>query len=454
MKLPFAPGGIAIGNGSVFVTEEGRPRASRGSARARGRSPDRWTVETRGVRSSDPTGIAVGAGSVWLARGAEVVRVDADTGRVQHRFPLPVTATLLRSPTATLWAASSENGLVEKIDPAVNRIVARGDAARLDHGADRGRRLGLGDRGPRRRASSASTRTTRASRTRRAPPAAAREPRGRARARSGSRARASARSPASTRARAPAHDHRAHRVAGARALPRRRALDRGGAEPALPAAASGPQVRVAVTDEDLPLDPASGVFPTTSQLLYATCMKLVNYPDAAGAAGQRLRARRRRRAPHALGGRADLHLPHPRRTALLAAVRARRSRARRSSRRSSARCRPSWDPTRRACAALSTSSAPAPSIAARQGRCAASSPAARSSRSRRPGRPATCASRLAMPIFCAVPASTPGARPHQRPDPVGGSVLRALAARATAWSSTAIPTTAARARERRRASST
>ena len=79
------------------------------------------------------------------------------------------------------------------------------------------------------------------------------------------------------------------RVAAARALPRRRPLDRRDAGAGVPPAASGPQMRVAVATEDLPLDPASGVDPTAGQLHYATCLKLVNYPDAPGAAGQRLR---------------------------------------------------------------------------------------------------------------------------------------------------------------------
>jgi ABC-type transport system substrate-binding protein len=53
-------------------------------------------------------------------------------------------------------------------------------------------------------------------------------------------------------------------------------------------AAKGPEVRVSVPDE-IPLDPAFGVNPTVSQLLYSTCAKLVNYPDATGAAGAVLR---------------------------------------------------------------------------------------------------------------------------------------------------------------------
>ena len=122
--LPFAPGGLALDRGFVFVTEEGGPgliriRHEHGAGL---RALDRAGAR---VRISGPTGIATGAGSVWVARGAEVVRVDARDGSVQHRFPLPVTATLLTFADGALWAASSENGLVEKIDPDSNQIVAR-----------------------------------------------------------------------------------------------------------------------------------------------------------------------------------------------------------------------------------------------------------------------------------------------------------------------------------------
>ena len=53
--------------------------------------------------------------------------MDASTGRVTRRFPLPVTATLLTFADGALWAASSENGLVEKIDPETSRIAARAE---------------------------------------------------------------------------------------------------------------------------------------------------------------------------------------------------------------------------------------------------------------------------------------------------------------------------------------
>src|SRR4051794_5302208 len=118
VKLPFPAGGIALGDGALFATERGGGPGVVRVATDTGKVTGRWMVPARGVRSSDPSGIAAGAGSVWLARGAEVVRIDARSGRVQDRFPVPVTATLVQFADGEVWAASSQNGLVVKIDPA------------------------------------------------------------------------------------------------------------------------------------------------------------------------------------------------------------------------------------------------------------------------------------------------------------------------------------------------
>ena len=287
VRLPFSAGGIAVGDGALYATEQGgRPGVVRVST-ATGKITARWAVPARGARSSDPSGIAAGAGSVWLARGAQVVRIDARSGRVQHRFALPLTATLLQFANGDLWAASSQNGLVEKIDPVANRIVARAtlhgwlSAMTVAGGSvwvtavpdDVVFRLDTDD---------ASVQSS---------------------------------SPAATGAESLATAPGAVFVAGSnqRALVRldvasgRRetiALDGGPEmvryhagtlwtvatpEPRLPAAASGPEVRVAVAARDLSLDPGAGADPIAAQLLYATCAKLVNYPDAAGVAGQQLR---------------------------------------------------------------------------------------------------------------------------------------------------------------------
>ena len=287
VKLPFAAGGIAIGAGAVFVTERGgAPGVARVSTRT-GKVTARWTVATHGVRSSEPSGIAAGAGSVWLARGAEVVRVDADTGRVQHRFPLTVTATLLQFAGGDLWAASSENGRVEKIDPAVDRIVARVtlhgwlSAMTVAGGSvwvtavpdDVVFRLNVDDASV-----EGQTRGVGGAESLAATPDAIFV--------AGSRERALARLDIASGRRA------VIALTGSPQLVRHHdglLWTAAAAEPALPAAASGPQVRVAVAEGDLTLDPAPGTDPIGAQLHYATCLKLLNYPDAAGAAGQQLR---------------------------------------------------------------------------------------------------------------------------------------------------------------------
>ncbi len=286
VALPFDPGGLALDRGSLFVTEEGGPGVVRITTRT-GRVSAHWTVETRGFQVSNPTGIAAGAGSVWLARGAEVVRVDARTGRLQHRFPLPVNATLLTFADGALWAASSENGLVEKVDPDSNQIVARAalhgwiSALTIAGGSvwvavvpdNRVYRLSEDD---------ASIEET---------TSAGDGPESLSAAGGGLWA-ANSRGRALTRIDTRSGARTTLAVTGVPWLVRAHAgVLWTVAEPPPPAlgpAKKGPQIRIALRDSGIELDPAFGPFPAASQLLYSTCAKLVNYPDAAGAPGARL----------------------------------------------------------------------------------------------------------------------------------------------------------------------
>ena len=78
----------------------------------------------RGERNASPTGIAFGAGSVWVARGPETVRVDPANGRTLSRIPTPLAASWIVFAGGAVWVASAENGRVVKIDPATNRVSA------------------------------------------------------------------------------------------------------------------------------------------------------------------------------------------------------------------------------------------------------------------------------------------------------------------------------------------
>ena len=298
---------------------EGRPGAGPGRRR---HAQDLRALAGADARPpvSDPTGIAVGAGSVWLARGPEVVRVDAGTGRVQHRFPLPVTATLLAFADGALWAASSENGLVEKIDPAVDRIVARVtlhgwiSALTVAGGSvwaavtpdDVVFRLNEDDASVEQTVPAGGGPESLAAAPGAVWVAGSREPRAHPHRHRLRRAHESSRSPGG-RSSCGFHDGLLWTVAG----------------PGAAGTRSGEGTRRCAWRSRMracELDPAYGPFPTASQLLYATCLKLVNYPDAAGAAGATLRPEAAAALPTISADGRTYTLPHPAGTALLAAV--------------------------------------------------------------------------------------------------------------------------------------
>jgi DNA-binding beta-propeller fold protein YncE len=89
-------------------------------------------------------GIDVGAGSAWggVSRGeaGSVLRIDLDTNRIEAE--IPVTSAPWRdrivATDAAVWVASS--GVLERIDPQTNKVVATMPFAPHDHG-DHRRRL-------------------------------------------------------------------------------------------------------------------------------------------------------------------------------------------------------------------------------------------------------------------------------------------------------------------------
>jgi serine/threonine protein kinase/ABC-type oligopeptide transport system substrate-binding subunit len=281
IKLPWLPAGIASGNGSVWVAEDSGQGVVRIDAR---------TNELSGgfEISGDPNGanaggVAYGDGSLWLARGSHLVRVDPRNGHVLQRFP--AASRYLVFADGAAWTATAD-GLVWKIDP-VTGIAARaklqGFLSDLAVGGGfvwasilPGNvvfKLGEDDLG-----------------VQVSPPAGA-DPEhisfggghlwiANTAARtvslldqvSGERQRLVAAAGPTT---ALYHDGLVW-VAAARA-PR-----------PLPAI-TGQELRISTpTDSAVQSDPLhSG--PSSEQIMYATCAKLLNYPDAAGAAGTRLR---------------------------------------------------------------------------------------------------------------------------------------------------------------------
>ena len=291
VKLPFFPGRIAGDGQSAWVTEDSGPRVARVAARSDGKLAVTrlLSVPTRGERVSSPAGIAVGAGSLWIARGAQVARVDPQTGRVLHRFPTPVTSNWVAFEAGSVWAASGDSGLVVKIDPVTNRIVSRahlhgwitdlavGDGfvwvpvvpanvvykLNVDDLSVQGQvaggpdpesvSLGAGALWIANTRAGAVTRIDLSGGSRRV-----------------------IRMPSDPRS-ARYHDGLVWTAAAAAPSP-------------LPSLASGQEIRIPLSRDDIgPLDPAVVANADRFQREYSTCATLLNYPDSAGVSGRQLR---------------------------------------------------------------------------------------------------------------------------------------------------------------------
>ena len=114
---------MAAGGGSVWVTNA--------------EGPDVWGVDARTAKVSkrfevpggNGTGIAFGDGSLWLAQGLDIARIDPRTGTVIHKIAdtpgQPNQESWLVFADGDLWSAQASAGIVDKIDPVSNARVAR-----------------------------------------------------------------------------------------------------------------------------------------------------------------------------------------------------------------------------------------------------------------------------------------------------------------------------------------
>jgi serine/threonine-protein kinase len=285
-RLPFGPGGAGVDGSALWVTEYAGPRVVR--VDAGGRIDRRLSVPSRGLFPDAENGVAVADGSLWLARGAEVLRVDPRSGAVLARFAVPTRATLVTAAQGAVWAVSSESGRVVKIDPGANAVtatallhgwvadmtVAGGSAWVAVTPQDVVYRLSLDD------ASVADAFP--------AGPSPASVTVGGGAVWTASRAGGTI-----TRIDPTTSATRTIRIEGQPWFAR---FHRGGlwtsvapGPPALAPLAGAGEVRVPMSYDLGTTDPAWWTTPVGTQLQYATCARLLNYPDASGSAGRTLR---------------------------------------------------------------------------------------------------------------------------------------------------------------------
>ena len=125
IDVGLTPAALAFGAGSLWVVggdssfvDQVDPRANR--------------VVQRISVGNGPQAVAVGYRAVWVATAldGEVVRIDLDTGRLEH-IPIGGHPSALAVGSGAVWAAGQESGTVTRIDPRSRAAV---DAIPVGHG--------------------------------------------------------------------------------------------------------------------------------------------------------------------------------------------------------------------------------------------------------------------------------------------------------------------------------
>jgi DNA-binding SARP family transcriptional activator/ABC-type transport system substrate-binding protein len=128
LGLGIKPAGLAVGEGLVWVTNRNGPTLLRVDPTVN-EPLEPFHLLTKGLGTHLTGEVATGAGSVWVGHGgfnpgAFVERLDAKTGRLQHRFSiLGGDADHLAFAYGALWVASTASGELRKIDPRTNKPV-------------------------------------------------------------------------------------------------------------------------------------------------------------------------------------------------------------------------------------------------------------------------------------------------------------------------------------------
>jgi YVTN family beta-propeller protein len=123
IPVGLRPGPIAVGNGSVWVGNVADRTLTHLDARSRS------NAGTISLDNQTPTGIALGAGAVWIAHGflGKLSRVDLQFGRVTKTVNVaqPSDGGVVAVGGGAVWAAYGESTLA-RIDPISVRRVGQG----------------------------------------------------------------------------------------------------------------------------------------------------------------------------------------------------------------------------------------------------------------------------------------------------------------------------------------
>jgi DNA-binding SARP family transcriptional activator len=127
IPLALRPAAVAVGAGSVWVADARRGvlvRMDAGYERVAARAV--WPRQVRraavGLSRSEPTAVALAGGFAWVTDGSDrLVRSDA-SGRAS-RLPIPHPLDGIASGAGALWAISSRDSAVVRIDPRTGTVT-------------------------------------------------------------------------------------------------------------------------------------------------------------------------------------------------------------------------------------------------------------------------------------------------------------------------------------------
>jgi YVTN family beta-propeller protein len=117
--LPFVPEAIALGAGSLWISDYER----NGVARI---DPETLARVRLVAVGNDPVAVAWGLGAVWVANHADgsVSRIDPRTNVVTKAISVGENPVALAVGEGSIWVANSGDGSVSRIDPRTNGVSA------------------------------------------------------------------------------------------------------------------------------------------------------------------------------------------------------------------------------------------------------------------------------------------------------------------------------------------
>lgn len=112
-----SPGGVAAGEGAVWVANTGGGTVSRVD-------PGEGVVQQTIRVGRGPVAVAAGAEAVWVANGVEgtIARVDPGTNEVVQRIRVGNGPTGIAVGEGAVWVTNSVDGTLSQIDPASGRV--------------------------------------------------------------------------------------------------------------------------------------------------------------------------------------------------------------------------------------------------------------------------------------------------------------------------------------------